>query len=111
MSGDPEVAPGDLDPDLLGPGAERRSAGAELSPGQTLGPWRVIDLIAAGGMGSVYLGERIDQSFSMKVASAQKESTWLREVAVLTRGPIWVATSPATTTASTPEAWMSSASR
>ena len=49
--------------------------------------------------------------FSMNVASVQNESLWRRESAVLTRGPTCVVMSPATTTASTPEASMSSAAR
>jgi WD40 repeat protein/serine/threonine protein kinase len=42
----------------------------ELEPlvGRTLGSWRVLSLIATGGMGAVYLGERTDDTFHMKVA-------------------------------------------
>lgn len=36
--------------------------------GRVLGPWRIVRLIAAGGMGAVYLGERVDDSFRMNVA-------------------------------------------
>jgi len=36
--------------------------------GTMLGPWRVLDLIGEGGMGSVYLAERADGSFEQRVA-------------------------------------------
>ncbi|HEX7878164.1 MAG TPA: hypothetical protein VF720_02075, partial [Candidatus Eisenbacteria bacterium] len=39
-----------------------------LEEGDTLGPWRIIRQLASGGMGTVYLGERIDDSFRMQVA-------------------------------------------
>lgn len=36
--------------------------------GQRLGAWRLVRLIAQGGMGSVYLGERCDGQFEQQVA-------------------------------------------
>lgn len=36
--------------------------------GQTLGPWRVVAPLAAGGMGTVYRGERVDAAFRKQVA-------------------------------------------
>lgn len=39
-----------------------------LHPGARLGPWRVIEHVADGGMGSVYAAERADGAFEMRVA-------------------------------------------
>ncbi len=36
--------------------------------GRLLGPWRIVELIATGGMAAVYLGERVDDAFRKKVA-------------------------------------------
>lgn len=41
---------------------------AELEPGTRLGPWRIVEAVGVGGMGKVYLGERADEAFEMKVA-------------------------------------------
>src|SRR6185503_7839464 len=38
------------------------------TPGQTLGPYRLISLIGEGGMGAVWLAERSDGRFDRKVA-------------------------------------------
>lgn len=40
----------------------------DVMAGRELGPWRIVEHIATGGMAAVYLGERIDESFRMKVA-------------------------------------------
>ena len=39
-----------------------------LSPGQRLGPYRVLSVIGRGGMGLVYLAERADGKFEQRVA-------------------------------------------
>ena len=44
--------------------AERRG----IQPGQTLGAYRIVDLISSGGMGSVYLAVRDDAEYQKKVA-------------------------------------------
>lgn len=43
-------------------------AAPDLEPGTRLGPWRIIEWVGAGGMGKVYLGERADGAFEMRVA-------------------------------------------
>lgn len=64
-----EMAPDLINPALL-PLRSSDPLEAEADPlaGRTLGAWHVIRLIATGGMGAVYLGERIDDAFRMKVA-------------------------------------------
>lgn len=61
------AAPGLLDPAML---RDRTDAapGPEALAGRVLGPWRILKLLATGGMGAVYLGERIDDAFRMRVA-------------------------------------------
>lgn len=44
------------------------SPAADPWSGRTIGPWRLLERIAVGGMGAVYLGERTDQEFQKKVA-------------------------------------------
>ncbi len=39
-----------------------------LEPGVRIGPWRVVRLIGAGGMGEVYEAERVDGTFERRVA-------------------------------------------
>jgi eukaryotic-like serine/threonine-protein kinase len=39
-----------------------------LQPGQRLGPWKIISLIGAGGMGNVYRAERADGAFTQTAA-------------------------------------------
>jgi eukaryotic-like serine/threonine-protein kinase len=43
-------------------------AGSELSPGDTLGPWRLVQPLGAGGMGQVFLAERNDGHYQQRVA-------------------------------------------
>ncbi|KAF1698380.1 hypothetical protein CSC62_05585 [Pseudoxanthomonas jiangsuensis] len=45
-----------------------RIAGPELQPGDTLGPWRLTERLASGGMGVVYAAERADDLYARKVA-------------------------------------------
>jgi hypothetical protein len=49
-------------------GAFERIAGADPNLGRTIGPWRIVALIATGGMGAVYRAERTDTSFEMQAA-------------------------------------------
>ena len=44
------------------------SIGDDDLSGQRLGPWRLERVIGEGGMGSVYLGQRGDGQFEMRVA-------------------------------------------
>ena len=37
-------------------------------PDRTLGPWRLVEQVAVGGMGAVYRGERVDAAFRKQVA-------------------------------------------
>jgi WD40 repeat protein len=58
-----------LDPGMLpGQAFAPPSADENLAEGRTLGPWRLVRLLGTGGMGAVYLGERIDDAFRMQVA-------------------------------------------
>ena len=40
----------------------------ELRPGDTLGPWRLVERLASGGMGVVFAAERADELYTQKVA-------------------------------------------
>lgn len=49
--------------------AARQSRGTgELSPGDRLGPWRLVRRLGAGGMGAVFLAERDDGLYAQQVA-------------------------------------------
>jgi serine/threonine protein kinase len=60
--------------DLLGRAGAAAAAEAEaeveqsLPAGTTVGAWRVVSLLGRGGMGEVYLAERIDPAFAQRVA-------------------------------------------
>ena len=45
-----------------------KMAAPELKPGDMLGPWRLCERLAAGGMGVVYVAERADGLYERKVA-------------------------------------------
>ncbi len=60
--------------------------------GRTLGPWRLVEQVAVGGMGAVYRGERVDAAFRKQVAvkvlrpwldSAEMDERFRRERQVL----------------------------
>ena len=62
---------GDGDLDTLPPGLALAAVEARASRawiGRRLGPWRVLSLIAAGGMGEVWRAERVDGQFEQHVA-------------------------------------------
>lgn len=40
----------------------------ELAVGATLGPWRLVERLASGGMGTVFVAERADAHYSQRVA-------------------------------------------
>jgi serine/threonine-protein kinase len=65
----PELAPGGA---LAGPlglsWLEDRSRDGDESPGQRLGPWRLLREIGRGGMAVVFLAERADGQFAQQVA-------------------------------------------
>ena len=46
----------------------RSSGELELAAGACLGPWRVLEAVGSGGMGTVYRAERADGAFEMTVA-------------------------------------------
>lgn len=43
-------------------------AGAMLTAGAMVGPWRIVELLGSGGMAHVYLAERADGQFEQQVA-------------------------------------------
>jgi tetratricopeptide (TPR) repeat protein/tRNA A-37 threonylcarbamoyl transferase component Bud32 len=47
---------------------EDTDLGPQLPAGTTVGAWRVISLLGHGGMGEVYLADRIDPAFAQRVA-------------------------------------------
>lgn len=49
-------------------GLLQRIAAPELQPGDTLGPWRLVERLASGGMGVVFAAERADELYVQKVA-------------------------------------------
>jgi tetratricopeptide (TPR) repeat protein len=58
-------------PPLAGDQGGGSGAGGEpthLAPGVVLGPWKLVEPLGAGGMGTVWLAERADQQFEKRVA-------------------------------------------
>lgn len=55
-------------PELTAPGAVLTEFFGGAATGLRVGPYRVLHLLAAGGMGAVYLGERVDEAFHKQVA-------------------------------------------
>jgi eukaryotic-like serine/threonine-protein kinase len=52
----------------------------EERSGDAIGPYRLIRRLAEGGMGVVWLGERIDRMVNRPVAIKLPQSTWKREI-------------------------------
>ena len=50
--------------------------------GRQLGPYRVLEKIGSGGMGSVFLAERADQEYEQRVAIKTLRAGWLAEDSV-----------------------------
>jgi len=59
----PTAAGLELEERLRGP-----DGAPSLSPGARVGPWRLLRFLARGGMGEVYLAERVDGAFDQRVA-------------------------------------------
>lgn len=57
-------------------GSEEARLGPAAQAGQRLGAFRLVRRIGRGGMGSVWLGERVDGGFSQQVAIKLIHSTW-----------------------------------
>jgi eukaryotic-like serine/threonine-protein kinase len=49
---------------------------ASLDPGRRVGPYRIVRLLGAGGMGAVYLAERADGEFDRQVAVKIVHPAW-----------------------------------
>ena len=48
--------------------ASQFAAASNSAPGQMVGPYRILQLLGEGGMGSVYLAQRADEQFEQRVA-------------------------------------------
>lgn len=53
---------------LLAASRHEQSPVSDLAPGDRLGPWRIGELLAHGGMGSVYIAHRDDGAYQQTVA-------------------------------------------
>lgn len=62
-----DQAPGDM-PAAIGRVAVQALGGDALCPGLPVGPYRLLERIGQGGMGSVWLARRDDQQFDQRVA-------------------------------------------
>ncbi|HEX6833856.1 MAG TPA: serine/threonine-protein kinase, partial [Rudaea sp.] len=57
--------------------ADAVRAPAQRQSGRTIGPWRLVRPLGAGGMGSVFLAERVDGAYRTQVA-LKMLNPWLR---------------------------------
>jgi serine/threonine-protein kinase len=63
-----ERSSGILDAPLIPPADESEGTSSGAGTGRRIGPYRTIQLLGHGGMGSVYLAERADAQFEQQVA-------------------------------------------
>src|SRR5580658_8324154 len=62
--------------EAIGVAAASMAAGEELSPGDRIGPYRIISMIGRGGMGIVYRAQRSDDQFRQSVAIKVVRTGW-----------------------------------
>ena len=54
--------------DMVATSLQDLAAGSQGVAGRSLGPWRIIEELGSGGMGSVFLAERADDEYRRRVA-------------------------------------------
>jgi Tol biopolymer transport system component/predicted Ser/Thr protein kinase len=70
---------------MAGAAAQLVSSSSTLQPGQSLGPYRIVSLLAAGGMGEVYRATdtRLNREVAVKVSAAQFSERFAQEASVI----------------------------